>query len=154
MPALALTDHGTMFGVIDFYNEPPKPGLNQLSASKLTWRPRSMTAAILSSIRNLPTCCCWPKTRPVTRICLRSPAPSSGRVLYYPRIDHEFLAQHSEGLICTSGCMSAEVPRCCKMATWKAPGRRWTGITKFLAGPLLPGTAAPRYSRTGPINNS
>ncbi len=30
---------------------------------------------------------------------------------YYPRIDHEFLAEHAEGLICTSGCMSAEIPR-------------------------------------------
>jgi DNA polymerase-3 subunit alpha len=30
---------------------------------------------------------------------------------YYPRIDHDFLARHSEGIICTSGCMSAEVPR-------------------------------------------
>ena len=30
---------------------------------------------------------------------------------YYPRIDHDFLAAHSEGLICTSGCMSAEIPR-------------------------------------------
>ena len=30
---------------------------------------------------------------------------------YYPRIDHDFLARHSEGLICTSGCMAAEIPR-------------------------------------------
>ncbi|MCU0489671.1 MAG: DNA polymerase III subunit alpha, partial [Anaerolineales bacterium] len=30
---------------------------------------------------------------------------------YYPRVDHELLAAHSEGLICTSGCMAAEVPR-------------------------------------------
>src|SRR5690606_25929650 len=30
---------------------------------------------------------------------------------YYPRVDHEFLSQHAEGIICTSGCMSAEVPR-------------------------------------------
>ncbi|HSL31785.1 MAG TPA: DNA polymerase III subunit alpha, partial [Anaerolineales bacterium] len=30
---------------------------------------------------------------------------------YYPRIDHDFLAAHSEGIICTSGCMSAEIPR-------------------------------------------
>ena len=30
---------------------------------------------------------------------------------YYPRIDHDFLAAHSEGLIATSGCMAAEIPR-------------------------------------------
>ena len=30
---------------------------------------------------------------------------------YYPRIDKDLLARHAEGLICTSGCMAAEVPR-------------------------------------------
>ena len=30
---------------------------------------------------------------------------------YYPRVDHDFLAAHSQGIIATSGCMSAEVPR-------------------------------------------
>ena len=30
---------------------------------------------------------------------------------YYPRVDHELIARHSQGLICTSGCMSAEIPR-------------------------------------------
>ncbi|MEK7439195.1 MAG: DNA polymerase III subunit alpha, partial [Chloroflexota bacterium] len=30
---------------------------------------------------------------------------------YYPRVDHDFLAKHAEGLICTSGCMAAETPR-------------------------------------------
>ena len=29
---------------------------------------------------------------------------------YRPRIDHEYLAAHSDGLICTTGCMAAEVP--------------------------------------------
>ena len=33
---------------------------------------------------------------------------------YHPRIDHEFLAAHSDGLIATSGCLSAEVPRALK----------------------------------------
>jgi len=30
---------------------------------------------------------------------------------YRPRIDHEFLAEHAAGLICTTGCLSGEVPR-------------------------------------------
>ena len=33
---------------------------------------------------------------------------------YVPRIDHDFLAAHSEGLIATSGCLSAEIPRALK----------------------------------------
>ncbi len=30
---------------------------------------------------------------------------------YYPRIDQDFLAAHSEGLICTTGCMASEISR-------------------------------------------
>ena len=59
-----------------------------------------------------PTCCCWPRTRPATRTCSRSPPlPRWKAFTIIPRIDKEFLARHAEGLICTSGCMSAEVPR-------------------------------------------
>jgi DNA polymerase-3 subunit alpha len=44
---------------------------------------------------------------------------------YYPRIDHEFLAAHSEGLICTSGCMSAEIPRALLSENPQEAVRRW-----------------------------
>ena len=39
MPAVALTDHGTMFGVIDFYNHATKPGSSQSSGLRPTWQP-------------------------------------------------------------------------------------------------------------------
>ena len=43
---------------------------------------------------------------------------------YYPRIDHDLLARYSEGLICTSGCMSAEVPRLIQQGNLDAARRQ------------------------------
>ena len=45
MPAVALTDHGTMFGVIDFYKAPRRQASSRSSASKPTWRRAAMQAA-------------------------------------------------------------------------------------------------------------
>ncbi len=43
---------------------------------------------------------------------------------YFPRIDHEFLAKHAEGLIATSGCMAAEIPRAIWPAIWNRSVRK------------------------------
>ena len=50
--------------------------------------------------------------RLVTRTCsaIASAAQLEG-FYYFPRVDHEFLATHAEGLIATTGCLAAEVPR-------------------------------------------
>ncbi|MBI5297412.1 MAG: DNA polymerase III subunit alpha [Chloroflexi bacterium] len=112
MPAVAITDHGTMFGVIDFYNAAtaaevkPIIGLEAYMAARgMTDRDpkldkKSFHLLLLAEnevgYRNL--------------LSIASAAQLNG-FYYYPRIDHDFLAAHSEGLICTSGCMSAEIPR-------------------------------------------
>jgi DNA polymerase-3 subunit alpha len=112
MPAIAITDHGSMFGVIEFWNAAQKEGVKPIIGIEAYMAARGMTdrdpkldkksthllllAENETGYRNLLT--------------LASAAQLNG-FYYYPRIDHEFLAQHSEGLICTSGCMSAEIPR-------------------------------------------
>ncbi len=49
---------------------------------------------------------------------------------YYPRIDHDFLAAHSEGLIASSGCMAAEIPRrAAQGKTGRGGPAHRTGIT-------------------------
>lgn len=112
MTALALTDHGTMFGVIEFYNTATAAGIKPiigieayLAANRMHDRDpqadKKSTHLLLlaeneKGYQNL--------------LRLASAAQLEG-FYYYPRIDHELLAQHAEGLICTSGCMSAEIPR-------------------------------------------
>jgi len=112
MPAIAITDHGTMFGVIDFYNAATEAGIKPIIGMEAYMAARGMQdrdskldrssyhllllAENMTGYKNL--------------LKIASAAQLEG-FYYYPRIDHDFLAAHSEGLICTSGCMSAEIPR-------------------------------------------
>lgn len=112
MPAVALTDHGTMFGVIDFYNAAKKVGVKPIIGVESYLAPRGMNSRdpqldkksthLLLLAEN--------QTGYQNLLKLASQAQLNG-FYYYPRVDHETLAAHSEGLICTSGCMSAEVPK-------------------------------------------
>ncbi|MBP7356269.1 MAG: DNA polymerase III subunit alpha, partial [Longilinea sp.] len=112
MPAVAITDHGTMFGVIEFFNAAKEVDIKPIIGLEAYLAPRRMTdrdarldkqshhllllAQNMTGYRNL--------------LKIASAAQLEG-FYYHPRIDHEFLAAHSEGLICTTGCMAAEVPR-------------------------------------------
>jgi DNA polymerase-3 subunit alpha len=112
MPAVGLTDHGTMFGVIDFYNAAKEAGIKPIIGIEAYMASRTMkerspqedkkSSHILLIAEN--------QTGYQNLLKLASAAQLEG-FYYYPRIDHELLAQHAEGLICSSGCMSAEIPR-------------------------------------------
>lgn len=112
MPALAITDHGTMFGVVEFYNAAREVGIKPIIGVETYMAARRMTdrdpkldkksTHLLLLAEN--------ETGYKNLLKLVSKAQMEG-FYYYPRIDHELLAEHSEGLICTSGCMSAEIPR-------------------------------------------
>ncbi len=112
MPALAITDHGTMFGSIDFYNAASDAGIKPIIGLEAYMAARRMTdkdsrldrksSHLLLLAEN--------QTGYQNLLQIASAAQLDG-FYYYPRIDHEFLAEHAEGLICTSGCMAAEIPR-------------------------------------------
>jgi DNA polymerase-3 subunit alpha len=112
MPALALTDHGTMFGVIDFYRAANAAGVKPIIGveSYLAARGMQEHEAQLDKRSTHLLLLAENQTGYLNLLQIASAAQLDG-FYYYPRIDHEFLAQHAEGLICTSGCMSAEVPR-------------------------------------------
>ncbi|OGW58473.1 MAG: DNA polymerase III subunit alpha [Nitrospirae bacterium RIFCSPLOW2_12_42_9] len=113
MPALAITDHGNMFGVIEFYQAAMKKGIKPIIGCEAYIAPKgrldkkdnygipnaSFHIVLLASsnigYKNL--------------IKLVSEAHLEG-FYYRPRIDKELLAQHSEGLICLSSCLKGEVP--------------------------------------------
>jgi DNA polymerase-3 subunit alpha len=112
MPALAITDHGALYGVIDFFNTAREKGVKPLIGIETYLAARTMQhrdpeedkksfhmlllAENATGYQNL--------------LKIASAAQLEG-FYYFPRIDREFLAAHSEGLIATSGCLSAEVPR-------------------------------------------
>jgi DNA polymerase-3 subunit alpha len=112
MPALALTDHGTMFGVIDFYRTATAAGIKPIIGVEAYLAARSMKEhdAQLDKRSSHLLLLAENQTGYLNLLKVASAAQLDG-FYYFPRIDHDFLAQHAEGLICTSGCMSAEIPR-------------------------------------------
>ncbi len=112
MPALAITDHGSMFGVIDFYNTALKAGVKPIVGVEAYLAARGMTQrdAQLDKKSSHLLLLAENQTGYQNLLKIASAAQLEG-FYYYPRIDHEFLEAHNEGLICTSGCISSEVPR-------------------------------------------
>jgi DNA polymerase III subunit alpha len=112
MPALALTDHGTMFGVIDFYNAATSAGIKPIVGVEAYLAARGMYERDVQQDKKSSHLLLLAENETGYRNLLQiASAAQLDGFYYYPRIDHEFLAQHAEGIICTSGCMSAEVPR-------------------------------------------
>ncbi|HQL24936.1 MAG TPA: DNA polymerase III subunit alpha, partial [candidate division Zixibacteria bacterium] len=112
MPALAITDHGNMFGAIEFYTKARRAGLKPIigceayvaGGSRLDKKPSSRWPDggfhLVLLVRNL--------TGYQNLVKLASAAFLEG-FYHRPRIDKELLRRHSEGLIATSACLKGEV---------------------------------------------
>ena len=112
MPAVAITDHGTMFGVIDFYKAAKEAGVKPIIGVEAYMAARGMADRDPKLDRSSFHLLLLAENETGYRNLLKiSSAAQLNGFYYYPRIDHDFLAAHSEGIICTSGCMSAEIPR-------------------------------------------
>jgi DNA polymerase-3 subunit alpha len=112
-PALALTDHGVMHGAIEFFRNCTKQGVKPIIGVEayLTphGRPMQGKDPVKDKTRHHLLLLAQNMTgyKNLLKIC--SDAQMNG-YYYKPRIDAEYLAAHAEGLICTSGCMAAEIP--------------------------------------------
>jgi DNA polymerase-3 subunit alpha len=109
MPAVALTDHGNMFGAMEFYKRARKIGVKPIlgieayvaqgsrrdrDAARRSNNHLVLLAENEAGFRNL--------------IKLTSSSYLEG-FYYKPRIDHRLLRRHSEGIICLSACLKGEV---------------------------------------------
>jgi DNA polymerase III subunit alpha len=112
MPALAITDHGSLFGVINFYNAARNAGIKPIIGMEAYLAARGMQDRDPQLDKKSSHLLLIAENEIGYRNLLRiaSAAQLEG-FYYYPRIDSDFLARHAEGLICTSGCISAEIPR-------------------------------------------
>ncbi len=126
MPAVAITDHGAMFGVIDFYNTAREAGVKPIIGLEAYLAARSMRDRDPKLDRASSHLLLLAENDIGYRNLLKiaSAAQMEG-FYYYPRIDHEFLAAHSQGLICTSGCISAEIPRALLQGNYEEALKKW-----------------------------
>jgi DNA polymerase-3 subunit alpha len=112
MPALALTDHGTMFGAIEFYKACRAEAIKPIIGLEAYMAPRGMNDRDSQKDRKAFHLLLLAENEAGYRNLLQIATDSQLKgFYYYPRIDHDYLAAHAEGLICTTGCLAAEIPR-------------------------------------------
>ncbi len=110
--AVAITDHGNMFGVIDFYKAAKRAGVRPVIGCEVYVAARSRfdKTRSLDYEHNHLILLCENNTGYQNLIKMLSDAWTQG---FYgkPRVDHELLEQYHEGLICLSACLAGEIPR-------------------------------------------
>ena len=113
MPALAVTDHGSMFGAIEHYNACKKVGIKPIIGSEvyvaIESRHLRKAARGLSHGSNHLVLLAKNNVGYKNLTKLVSKGYLEG-YYYNPRIDKELLREYSEGLICLSGCVGGEIP--------------------------------------------
>ena len=110
-PAVALTDHGNMFGAVKFYEAARRAGVKPIIGCEVYVAPgsrfdkgttngggRAYHMLLLAQNQTGYNNLCELVTRGFTE-----------GMYYFPRIDRELLTRHAEGLICTSACLRGEV---------------------------------------------
>ncbi|MCL2622397.1 MAG: DNA polymerase III subunit alpha [Planctomycetaceae bacterium] len=111
--ALALTDHGNMYGVLEFYQKAKAAGINPIVGYEAYIAPGNRFEKSAASMKDACyhlTLLAQNNTGYHNLLKLSSLAFTEG-YYYRPRIDKETLRQHNEGLICLSGCVSSEFAR-------------------------------------------
>jgi len=113
MNACAITDHGNLYGTLEFYQTCRAEGVNPILGYEAYMAPGHRTDRSASRLKEAAfhlTLLAMNRTGFQNLVKLSSKAYLEG-FYYKPRIDKELLQQHHEGIICLSGCASSELSR-------------------------------------------
>ncbi|MGO8674775.1 MAG: DNA polymerase III subunit alpha [Limisphaerales bacterium] len=114
-PALAITDHGVLYGAVDFYKAAREREIKPIIGCEVYVAPASRfdkkTASGGRDVYHHLVLLAKDEAGYKNLIQLVTKAHLEG-YYYKPRIDKELLAAHKEGLIALSGCLAGEVPEC------------------------------------------
>jgi len=112
-PALAITDHGVMYGAIDFFQQARAKGIKPIIGCEVYVAPGSRfdkkTSTGGRDVYHHLVLLAKDATGYSNLVRLTTRAHLEG-YYYKPRIDKELLAQHKDGLIALSGCLASEIP--------------------------------------------
>jgi len=107
MNSVAITDHGTMFGVVEFYEKAVKAGIKPIVGCECYLAPRSIAKKDKSSYHLVLLA---QNDEGYRNLCKMASVAQLKGFYYKPRIDKELLKAHSKGLIGLSACLKGEVP--------------------------------------------
>ncbi len=125
MPAVAITDHGTMFGVIEFFNAAKAAGIKPVIGLEAYMAARGMEDRDSRLDKQSSHLLLLAENQVGYQNLLKIASAAQLNGFYYnPRTDHDFLAAHAEGLIATSGCLAAEIPRALRTGDLEAAKKK------------------------------
>jgi DNA polymerase III subunit alpha len=118
MPAIAMTDHGNMFGAVEFFLKAKQNGIKPiigceayLAPGKRSDRTQTPHSDDFEGGGNFHLILLAQSRIGYRNLCRLLTAAYKEGLYYKPRIDKEILAENSEGLIVLSGCLSGEIVR-------------------------------------------
>ena len=112
MDSLAITDHGNMYGVLDFYSQAKKQGIKPIVGIEAYVAPQSrkLHKAVEGESHSYHLVLLAKNEQGFKNLIKLSSSSFLEGFYYRPRIDKEILKQYSEGLIALSACMKGEIP--------------------------------------------
>ena len=112
MTSLAITDHGNMYGAVDFYRECKKQGIKPIIGCEVYVAPRSRYDRDKTLDGKYNHLILLVKNEVGYKNLIKLVSRSYTEGFYFkPRIDRDLLEQYSEGLICLSACIAGEIPQ-------------------------------------------
>lgn len=110
--ALAITDHGVMYGVIDFYKEAKAAGIKPIIGCEVYTAARTRFDKMYEFDSQIGHLVLLAKNNLGYQNLTYIVSKASTEGMYYkPRVDMQLLSEHSEGLIALSACLAGEVQR-------------------------------------------
>ncbi len=111
MTSLAITDHGSMYGCIEFYNEAIKNGIKPIIGCEVYTAPGSRFDKPSDGTKPYGHLVLLCKNEKGYQNLMELVTKSNTEGFYYkPRVDMELLRTHSDGLIALSACLRGDVP--------------------------------------------
>ncbi len=110
MYSIAITDHGSMFGVIDFYKKAKEKGVKPIIGCEVYTARRRLTDKDPVKDKNQGHLVLLAKNEAGYKNLIKIVSKGFLEGFYYkPRVDYETLEAHSEGLICLSACLAGDI---------------------------------------------
>lgn len=110
MDSIAITDHGVMYGCVAFYKEAIEQGIKPILGCEVYVAAKSMDIKLNDKENSTHHLVLLVKNEEGYKNLMEIVSEASIRGFYYkPRVDHDFLREHSEGLIALSACLGGEV---------------------------------------------
>lgn len=109
MDSIAITDHGSMFGIIDFYKEAKKKGIKPILGSEVYVAQRKYTDKEPRDKKRYHLVLLAENNEGYSNLMKIVSEGYVNGYYYKPRIDHDVLEKYSEGLIVLSACLGGEV---------------------------------------------